>query len=70
MSASLFDDPCLRWVTSKYSTPQGQDCVQLARAASQLGVRDSKNPDGFKLALRAKAARRLIEETKKGRLDL
>lgn len=38
-----------RWIKSSYSVENGS-CVELARTPDTTGVRDSKNPDGPKLA--------------------
>ena len=35
------------WIQSPYSGPDGGDCVEIAKLRNgQVGVRDSKNPDG------------------------
>lgn len=39
------------WIKSSYSTPDGPDCVEVATAPAHILVRDSKNPDGPRLAL-------------------
>ncbi|WP_328411923.1 DUF397 domain-containing protein [Streptomyces violaceus] len=39
------------WIRSSYSTDEGPDCVEVAAAPAQILVRDSKNPDGPRLAL-------------------
>ncbi|WP_129307608.1 DUF397 domain-containing protein [Streptomyces sp. L2] len=41
----------LEWIKSSYSTDEGPDCVEVAAAAEQILVRDSKNPTGPRLAL-------------------
>ncbi|HEY7484053.1 MAG TPA: DUF397 domain-containing protein [Streptosporangiaceae bacterium] len=33
------------WRKSSHSNTQGGDCVEVARLAGGIGVRDSKNPD-------------------------
>ncbi|MFF0105000.1 DUF397 domain-containing protein [Streptomyces hirsutus] len=39
------------WIKSSYSTPDGPDCLEVAAASACILVRDSKNPDGPRLAL-------------------
>ncbi|MEV8595096.1 DUF397 domain-containing protein [Streptomyces sp. NPDC052012] len=39
------------WIKSSYSTSDGPDCVEVAAIPSHILVRDSKNPDGPRLAL-------------------
>ncbi|MFJ5780251.1 DUF397 domain-containing protein [Streptomyces sp. NPDC093094] len=42
----------LEWIKSSYSTGDGPDCVEMATPdREQVLVRDSKNPDGPRLAL-------------------
>ncbi|TDB89815.1 DUF397 domain-containing protein [Actinomadura sp. 7K534] len=43
------DTPSLHWRKSSYSGHEGGNCVEVARLASLVGVRDSKDPDGPKL---------------------
>lgn len=38
------------WRTSSYSGNNGGNCVEVAAAAPLIAVRDSKNPDGARLA--------------------
>ena len=42
------------WRKSSHSTG-GNDCVEVAQAGTSCLVRDSKNPDGARLAVRPKA---------------
>ncbi|QEU87077.1 DUF397 domain-containing protein [Streptomyces viridosporus] len=44
-------DPDTVWTKSSYSTDEGPDCVEMAPASDRILVRDSKNPDGPRLAL-------------------
>lgn len=44
-------NPNSMWIRSSYSTDEGPDCVEVATAPAQILVRDSKNPDGPRLAL-------------------
>ncbi|KAB2974096.1 DUF397 domain-containing protein [Streptomyces sp. SS1-1] len=41
----------LEWIKSSYSTSSGPDCVEVAAAPGTILVRDSKDPDGPRLAL-------------------
>ncbi|MEV8089056.1 DUF397 domain-containing protein [Streptomyces nigra] len=45
------DTSAPEWMKSSYSTPDGPDCVEVAPAPDRILVRDSKNPDGPRLAL-------------------
>lgn len=47
-----------RWRTSSYSG-QGQDCVEV-NLGKEVGVRDSKDPDGGQLAASSSAWRALL----------
>lgn len=38
--------PDLAWFKSSYSTGNGGECVEVAAAATQVHIRDSKEPDG------------------------
>lgn len=50
--------------SSRSATSDNTDCVEVARMASTIGVRDSKNPDGPRLALSPDAWRTLVEQLK------
>ncbi|MFB7980884.1 DUF397 domain-containing protein [Streptomyces vinaceus] len=41
----------LTWVKSSYSTADGADCVEVAQTPGTVLVRDSKRPDGGRLAV-------------------
>ncbi|MGW4642291.1 DUF397 domain-containing protein [Sphaerisporangium sp. NPDC004334] len=49
------DPSSIHWRKSSYSTGQGENCVEVARMASHVAVRDSKCPDGLILILRHQA---------------
>ncbi|CAL9459449.1 hypothetical protein SUDANB6_02606 [Streptomyces sp. enrichment culture] len=48
---SLKPSPELEWIKSSYSTDDGPSCVEVATAPATILVRDSKIPDGPRLAL-------------------
>lgn len=58
-----------RWRKSTHSTNNGS-CVELAQLAKCVAVRDSKNPDGPKLAFARSDFRRLVVRVKANTLDL
>lgn len=59
------------WRKASGSGSEGGDCVELARLAPEaVGVRDSKDPDGPRLALEPSAARRLADVIRAGRYDV
>ncbi|WP_326754090.1 DUF397 domain-containing protein [Streptomyces hirsutus] len=39
------------WIKSSYSTDEGPDCVEVAAVPDRILIRDSKNPQGPRLAL-------------------
>ncbi|MFG2002874.1 DUF397 domain-containing protein [Spirillospora sp. NPDC048911] len=45
-------------------------CVEVARLASAIGVRDSKAPEGGHLKLESRSFGALVELAKRGELDL
>ncbi|MFI0405803.1 DUF397 domain-containing protein [Actinomadura sp. 3N508] len=58
------------WRKSSHSGSTAQsDCVELAVLPGAVGIRDSKNPDGPKLALPASAVRAFLTRIKRGDLD-
>lgn len=53
-SYSTNDGPdCIEvaWIKSSYSTADGPACVEVAQTAGTVLVRDSKRPDGDRLAV-------------------
>ncbi|MEV7382573.1 DUF397 domain-containing protein [Streptomyces lydicus] len=40
----------LAWIKSSYSTGDGPECIEVAATPGTILVRDSKNPDGPRLA--------------------
>ena len=43
------------WRTSSYSGNNGGNCVEVGNALRLIAVRDSKNPDGARLAFEREA---------------
>jgi hypothetical protein len=43
----------------------GQDCVEIARLAESIGIRDSKSPDAGHLSISRAAFTHLITRTKR-----
>jgi hypothetical protein len=43
------------WRKSSYSAANGGDCIEIANAPGTVLVRDSKHPDGPRLAFRPRA---------------
>ncbi|MFC6884743.1 MULTISPECIES: DUF397 domain-containing protein [Actinomadura] len=50
--------------SSRSATSSNSDCVEVARMASTIGVRDSKDPEGPRLTLSPDAWRALVEQLK------
>ncbi|TYK51515.1 DUF397 domain-containing protein [Actinomadura decatromicini] len=61
--------PCIRWRKSSYSGHEGGNCVEVADLARVIGVRDSKDPNGPKLALSPSAWSAFTAEIKSGAHD-
>jgi hypothetical protein len=57
------------WRKSSRSSPSGGDCVEVANLTGNIGVRDSKNPDGPKLVLDAAGWRALTRRIKASEHD-
>lgn len=45
----------ITWRKSSHSTSNGGDCIETAILGPQIGVRDSKDPDGPRLAFTPQA---------------
>jgi hypothetical protein len=60
-------DPILTrpWRKASRSTG-GNDCVEIAQTAASCLIRDSKNPDGARLAVRPQAWAAFIRDIKHG----
>lgn len=57
------------WRKSTYSDSSGGNCVEVAGAASVVAVRDSKDPEGPKLAFGRAAFGALVRDIRAGRYD-
>ena len=53
------------WRKSRHSTG-GNDCVEVAQAGTSCLIRDSKNPDGARLAVRPQTWAAFIRDIKHG----
>ena len=58
------------WRKSSYSGSEGGTCVELAELSAVVGIRDSKNPGGPKLAVSRRELCSLVARVKSGDLDL
>ncbi|XRQ05988.1 DUF397 domain-containing protein [Actinomadura welshii] len=59
------------WRKSSYSGGGNDDaCVELAESGGRVWVRDSKGPDGERLAFGREAFAGLLERVKRGELAL
>ncbi len=54
----------LTWRTSSYSGSGGGQCTEVAAVSGGIVVRDSKDPDGPRIAFGVKAWRRFAEQLK------
>jgi hypothetical protein len=59
-----------RWRKSSHSATGNDTCVELADLASAVGVRDSVDPDGPKLAFSRGELAALVGRIKAGEVDL
>ncbi|WP_242903113.1 DUF397 domain-containing protein [Actinomadura terrae] len=59
-----------QWRKSSHSGPHGGECVEIADASAAIIVRDSKNPNGPRLALTPVAWQMFTNNVKAGRLDV
>jgi hypothetical protein len=59
------------WRKSSYSSPDGQNCVEVAtNLPDTVAVRDSKSPDGPKLLVRIADWRAFLTDVQAGRVGL
>lgn len=66
---STLDLSYARWRKSSRSDSSGGDCVEVAEVAAVVAVRDSKDPDGPKLAFGRAAFGALARDIRAGRYD-
>ena len=59
----------ITWRTASYSSSNGGTCVEVAGAGHAVAVRDSKDPDGPKLAITPQRWQAFTCRVKKGTLD-
>lgn len=59
-----------QWRRSSRSNTSGGQCVEVAKLDMNIGVRDSKDPEGAKIALRSAGFRALVNAVKRGAHDL
>ncbi|GAA2629749.1 DUF397 domain-containing protein [Actinomadura fulvescens] len=59
------DENVTVWRKARRSNDTGGDCVELARLAEGVGLRDSKDPDGPKLTLTHNALADLLEAARR-----
>ncbi len=60
----------LKWRKASQSGHQGGDCVEVAGVARMVAVRDSKDPDGPKLAFSSSEWRAFASRITSGAHDL
>ncbi|MFI0367085.1 DUF397 domain-containing protein [Actinomadura sp. 1N219] len=61
--------PDVQWRKSEHSSSQGGQCVEVAYLATSVGVRDSKDPPGLKLAFSRAARRAFADRVKTNEFD-
>jgi hypothetical protein len=57
------------WRKSRRSGGQGGQCVEVADLGDAVAIRDSKNPDGPRLAFSRREMAEFAARAKSGRLD-
>ncbi|MFG1998294.1 DUF397 domain-containing protein [Spirillospora sp. NPDC048911] len=67
---SLNDQSRTAWRTSTYSSTNGGECVEVAALSAQIGVRDSKNPEGPLIVFAEQGWTALISRIKNGEHEL
>ncbi|TDD37303.1 DUF397 domain-containing protein [Actinomadura sp. KC06] len=68
MSTSVVS--CTPWRKSSRSSQYGGECVEVAALAPVIAVRDSKDPDGPRLAFGRAAWRAFADQVKADEFDL
>ncbi|RFS84822.1 DUF397 domain-containing protein [Actinomadura spongiicola] len=66
---STLDSAPLRWRKSTKSGSDGGTCIEVAELNSEVAVRDSKDPEGPKLAFGRAAFAALARDIRAGRYD-
>jgi hypothetical protein len=66
---SAFDFSSARWRKSSHSGQEGTECVEVARVDRAVAVRDSKDPDGPKLAFSRSAWHAFATRVALGSID-
>ena len=66
---SAIDFSSGRWRKSSHSGQEGTECVEVARLDRVVAVRDSKDPDGPKLAFSRSAWRAFTDRVSATRSD-
>lgn len=57
------------WFKASSSENQGQNCVEIARLATQVGIRDSKNKSGAVLVVAPSAFSAFVDDVRSGAYD-
>ena len=71
MTSPTSGDSDLRWRKSSRSSPNGNDCVEVAKLPrTAVAVRDSKDPDGPKFRFTGSEWAAFAERIRSGDLDL
>jgi hypothetical protein len=64
-----FHDASIIWRKSSRSGPDGDQCVEVAESGPEIGIRDSKNPDGPALSVSRSTFRGFIRRIKSNEYD-
>lgn len=70
MTSPTSGDLGLRWRKSSRSSPNGSDCVEVAKLPHAVAVRDSKDPAGPRLSFSQAEWSTLAARINGGELDL
>ncbi|MEU8799196.1 DUF397 domain-containing protein [Spirillospora sp. NPDC048819] len=62
----MTDMPSVHWRKSSHSDHSGGNCIEVTHLAPEIGVRDSKNPDGPTLAFSPAAWSAFAADIKSG----
>lgn len=65
----IMEDVGMNWRKSSYSGNGGGNCTELATTANRVLVRDSKNPEGVKLAFTTASWRAFTAKVKASLAD-